>query len=65
MRLRLTNIDYFIEALKTGRVRRIFDEQNKGIWNDFYFEKKNRLWVGEGGLILESNLHVQDCYQMA
>ena len=50
MRLKLTNIDYFIEALKTGRVRRIFDEQNKGIWNDFYFEKKKPLMGGGRGI---------------
>ena len=48
MRLRLTNIDYSIEALKTGRVRRIFYEQNKGIWNDFYFEKKPLMDGGRG-----------------
>ena len=28
--LRLINVDYFIEALKAGWVRRILDEQNKG-----------------------------------
>ena len=36
--LRLINIDDFIEALKAGWVRQIFDEQNKGIWKEFYLE---------------------------
>ena len=39
--LRLTNIDNFIEALKAGCVRRIFDEQNNGMWKEFYLEKLN------------------------
>ena len=39
--LRLISIDYFIEALKAGWVRRIFDEQNEGIWKEFYLEKLN------------------------
>ena len=47
--LRLINIDYFIEALKAGWVRRIFDEQNKGIWKEFYLEKLNALGGGGGG----------------
>ena len=59
--LRLMNIDYFIEALKAGWVRRIFDEQNKGIWKEFYLEKFNAFG---GKLILESNLHIQDCSQI-
>ena len=37
--LRLTNIDYFIEALKAGWLRRIFDENNKGLWKEYYLEK--------------------------
>ena len=37
-RLRLTNIDYFIEALKAGWLRRIFDEKNKGLWKEYYLE---------------------------
>ena len=44
--LRLINIDYFIEALKAGWVRRIFDEQNKGIWKEFYLEKLNAFGGG-------------------
>ena len=59
--LRLNNIDYFIEALKAGWVRRIFDEQNKGIRKEFYLEKLNAFG---GKLILESNLHIQDCSQI-
>ena len=59
--LRLINIDYFIEALKAGWVRRIFDKQNKGIWKEFYLEKLNAFG---GKLILESNLHIQDCSQI-
>ena len=59
--LRLINIDYFIEALKARWVRGIFDEQNKGIWKEFYLDKLNA--VG-GKLILESNLHIQDCSQI-
>ena len=59
--LRLINIDYFIEALKAGWVRQIFDEQNKGIWKEFYLEKLNAFG---GKLILESNLHIQDCSQI-
>ena len=39
--LRLINIIYFIEALKAGWVRWIFDEQNIGIWKEFYLEKLN------------------------
>ena len=39
--LRIINIDYFIEALKAGWVRQIFNEQNKGIWEEFYLEKLN------------------------
>ena len=38
---RLTNIDYFIEALKVRWVRKIFNEQNKGIWKEFYLENLN------------------------
>ena len=34
--LRLINIDYFIDALKAGWIRRIFDEQNKGLWKEYY-----------------------------
>ena len=59
--LRLINIDYFIEALKAGWVRRIFDEQNKGIWKEFYLEKFNAFG---GKLIQESNLHIQNCSQI-
>ena len=60
--LRLINVDYFIEALKAGWVRRILDEHNKGIWKEFYLEKLNAYG---GKLIFESNLHVQDCSQIA
>ena len=60
--LRLINVDYFIEALKAGWVRRILDEQNNGIWKEFYLEKLNAYG---GKLIFESNLHVQDCSQIA
>ena len=59
--LGLINIDYFIEALKAGWVRRIFDEQNKGVWKEFYLEKLNAFG---GKLILESNLRIQDCSQI-
>ena len=48
--LRLTNIDYFIEALKAGWLRRIFDENNKGLWKEYYLEKINKF---RGRLILE------------
>ena len=57
----MTSIDYFIEALNAGWVRRIFDEQNKGISKKFYLEKLNAL-VGKS--ILESNVHMQDCTQI-
>ena len=40
--LRLTNFDYFIEALKAGWLRRIFDENNKGLWKEYYLEKINK-----------------------
>ena len=61
--LRLINIDYFIEALKARWVRRIFDQQNTGIWiwKEFYLEKLNAFG---GKLILESKLHIQDCSQI-
>ena len=59
--LRMMNIDYFTEALKAGWVRRLFNEQNKGIWKEFYPEKLNAF---RGKLILESNLHIQDCSQI-
>ena len=49
MGLRLTNIYHFIEALKAGWVRRIFDEQNKGIWKEFYLAKINAFFFGGGG----------------
>ena len=55
--LRLTNIDYFIKALKVRWVRRLFDEQNKGIWKEFYVENLNAF---REDLILENNLHIQD-----
>ena len=48
--LRLLNVDYFIEALKAGWVKRIFDETNKGLWKEFYLEKLN---IFGGNLILE------------
>ena len=38
----LTNFDYFIEALKAGWLRRIFDENNKGLWKEYYLEKINK-----------------------
>ena len=57
----MINIDYFIEALKAGWVRRIFNEQNKAIWEEFYLEKLNAFG---GKSILESNLHIQDCSQI-
>ena len=60
--LRLLNIDYFIEALKAGWLRRIFDENNKGLWKEFYLEKLN---LFGGKLLLECNLHVHDCCQIA
>ena len=41
--LKLLNLDYFIEALKAGYIRRIFDENNKGMWKEFYLEKLNIL----------------------
>ena len=41
---RLINVDYFIEALKAGWIRRIFDEQNKGLWKEYYLEKLNIFW---------------------
>ena len=37
--IRLTNMDHFIEVLKAGWVRRILDEQNKGICKEFYLKK--------------------------
>ena len=55
--LRLTNVDYFIEALKAGWIRRIFDEQNKGLWREYYLEKLNVF-------CLECNLNVNDCNQI-
>ena len=60
--LRLINVDHFIKALKAGWLRRIFDENNKGIWKEFYLEKLNAYG---GKLILESNLHEQDSGQIA
>ena len=60
--LRLLNIDYFIEALKAGWVKRIFDETNKGFWKEFYLEKLN---IFGGKLILECNLNINDCNQIA
>ena len=60
--LRLTNIDYFIEALKAGWLRRIFDENNKGLWKEYYLEKINKFG---GRLILECNIHSYDCKQIA
>ena len=56
------SIDYFIEALKAGWIRRIFDENNKGLWKEFYLEKLDIF----GGIVsLECNLHAHDCYQIA
>ena len=40
--MQLTNFDYFIEALKAGWLRRIFDENNKGLWKEYYLEKINK-----------------------
>ena len=37
--LRLLNVDYFIEALKAGWIRRIFNENNKGLWKEFIWKK--------------------------
>ena len=42
--LRLINVDYFIEDLKAGWIRRIFDKQNKGLWKEYYLEKLNIVW---------------------
>ena len=60
--LRLTNIDYFIEALKAGWLRRIFDEMNKGLWKEYYLEKLNDLG---GNFILECNLNSIECNLIA
>ena len=51
--LRMINLDYFIEALKAGWVKRIFDEKNKGLWKEFYLENLNAYG---GKLVIESNL---------
>ena len=48
------NIDCFIEPLKAGWVRKIFDELNKGIWTEFYLEI---LIAFRGELMVESKLH--------
>ena len=53
--LRLLNVDYFIEALKAGWVKRIFDETNKGLWKEFYLEKLNIFGV-VGSQFHEKNL---------
>ena len=60
--LRLTNIDYFIETLKAGWLRRIFDEKNKGLWKEYYLEKLNNFG---GKIILECNLNSIDCNLIA
>ena len=39
--LRLTNLNWFITALKAGWLRRIFDENNKGLWKEYYLNKIN------------------------
>ena len=56
--LRLTNLNWFITALKVGWLRRIFDENNDGLWNEYYLDKINTLDVK---LVLESNLNTNDC----
>ena len=58
----MTNIDYFIEALKAGWLRRIFDEKNKGLWKEYYLEKLNDLG---GNFILECNLNSIECNLIA
>ena len=39
-----------------------FRQNNKGLWKGFYLEKLNNFG---GKLLLEYNLHVHDCYQIA
>ena len=64
MGLWLINIDYFIEALKAGWLKRIFDEKNKNLWKEYYLKKKNHNNFG-GKFILECNLHHIDCILIA
>ena len=60
--LRLINLENFIKALKAGWTKCIFDEQNNGLWQEYYIEKLN----GFGGkLILQSNLDIKDCSQIS
>ena len=37
---RHTNLSWFIIALKAGWLRRIFDENNKGLWKEYYRDCK-------------------------
>ena len=60
--LRLTNLNWFITALKAGRLRRIFDENNKGLWKEYYLSKINTC---SGKFVLESNLNTNDCKQIS
>ena len=48
--------------MKAGWLRRIFDENNKGLWKEYYLEKINKFG---GKLILECNVHSYDCNQIA
>ena len=56
--LKHSNLNWFTTALKAGRLRRIFDENNKGLWKDYYLNKINTFG---GKLVLEPNLNTNDC----
>ena len=60
--LRLINLENFITALKAGWMKRIFDEQNNGLWKEYYIEKLNAFG---GKLVLQSNLDIKDCSQIS
>ena len=59
--LKMIDIDKFIHALKASWVKRIFDENNKGIWKEKYLDQIDKYG---GKLLFQCNLSNKDIKQM-
>ena len=59
--LKMIDIDKFIHALKASWIKRIFDENNKGIWKEKYLDQIDKYG---GKLLFQCNLSNKDIKQM-
>ena len=59
--LKMIEIDSYINALKTKWIKRILDENNKGLWKEIYLKEVNKLG---GTTIFKTNLACKDVQKL-